>query len=117
MFIFYLLLEFFALSSTLIDAHFMRFFYLWWIYFFLLDDIELQFSSTNVRIHNKQFDTLPIVIHGNGPTKDFHNHLTNYISNGWTFTEGCMSCKEDTYLLTDVKVCVAFILYHFLLSI
>jgi len=68
------------------------------------DDVQLKFAGPQVRILNNKFNTQPVVIHGNGPSKDYLNHLANYISNGWNFQDGCTSCKEDTYLLNDKKI-------------
>lgn len=68
------------------------------------DHVELRFDGANAKVLNTKFNTLPIVIHGNGPSKDYLNHLANYISNSWSFEEGCTSCKENTYLLNDIKV-------------
>jgi hypothetical protein len=69
------------------------------------EDIEL-ISTTNgtgMRIRNKKFETEPIVIHGNGPTKDYLSHLGNYIAESYSFDDGCLSCKEDTFQLQEGK--------------
>ena len=71
---------------------------------FVLDDVQLRFSGSEVRILNNRFNTQPVVIHGNGPSKDYLNHLSNYISHGWNFADGCVSCKDNTYQLNDIKV-------------
>ncbi|XP_026547583.1 procollagen-lysine,2-oxoglutarate 5-dioxygenase 1-like, partial [Notechis scutatus] len=34
-----------------------------------LDQVALKFENSQVRVRNLAFDTLPVVIHGNGPTK------------------------------------------------
>lgn len=36
---------------------------------FFLDEVVLKFENSRVRIRNLLYDTLPVVIHGNGPTK------------------------------------------------
>ncbi|XP_047131925.2 procollagen-lysine,2-oxoglutarate 5-dioxygenase 1 isoform X1 [Hydra vulgaris] len=67
------------------------------------DDVELRFDGDN-HLWNKRFGTYPIVIHGNGPSKDYLSHLGNYLGDYWTYADGCKSCKENTFLLQDVEV-------------
>lgn len=71
---------------------------------FFLDDVELMFDVSNVRLKNKRFGTVPIVVHGNGPSKLYLNHLGNYLANSWTFDDGCLSCVEDTFALQGGQV-------------
>lgn len=33
------------------------------------DEVVLKFDQNRVRIRNVAYDTLPVVVHGNGPTK------------------------------------------------
>lgn len=37
--------------------------------FLLPDDVVLKFEDGRVRARNVLYDTLPVLIHGNGPTK------------------------------------------------
>ncbi|XP_044529255.1 multifunctional procollagen lysine hydroxylase and glycosyltransferase LH3 isoform X3 [Gracilinanus agilis] len=60
-----------------------------------LDEVVLKFDRNQVRIRNVAYDTLPVVIHGNGPTKLQLNYLGNYIPNGWTPEGGCGFCDRD----------------------
>uniref|UniRef100_A0A672ZI95 Procollagen-lysine,2-oxoglutarate 5-dioxygenase 1 n=1 Tax=Sphaeramia orbicularis TaxID=375764 RepID=A0A672ZI95_9TELE len=60
-----------------------------------LDEVVLKFEEGRVRARNVLYDTLPVVIHGNGPTKLQVNYLGNYIPNSWTFETGCTVCHED----------------------
>ncbi|XP_077171916.1 multifunctional procollagen lysine hydroxylase and glycosyltransferase LH3 [Paroedura picta] len=62
-----------------------------------IDEVVLKFEPTRVRARNVAYDTLPVVIHGNGPTKLQLNYLGNYIPNVWTYEGGCEVC--DTGLL------------------
>lgn len=39
---------------------------------FRLDEVVLKFEQARVRARNVAYDTLPVVIHGNGPTKVSH---------------------------------------------
>ncbi|KAK5863067.1 hypothetical protein PBY51_000125 [Eleginops maclovinus] len=59
-----------------------------------LDEVVLKFEDERVRARNVLYDTLPVVIHGNGPTKLQINYLGNYIPNIWTFETGCTACHE-----------------------
>uniref|UniRef100_A0A6J0SN88 Procollagen-lysine,2-oxoglutarate 5-dioxygenase 1 n=1 Tax=Pogona vitticeps TaxID=103695 RepID=A0A6J0SN88_9SAUR len=68
-----------------------------------LDDVVLKFETRRVRVRNLAFDTLPVVIHGNGPTKLQLNYLGNYVPQVWTFETGCTVCAEGLKSLADVK--------------
>uniref|UniRef100_A0A3B4Y137 Procollagen-lysine,2-oxoglutarate 5-dioxygenase 1 n=1 Tax=Seriola lalandi dorsalis TaxID=1841481 RepID=A0A3B4Y137_SERLL len=65
-----------------------------------LDEVVLKFEDGRVRARNVLYDTLPVIIHGNGPTKLQINYLGNYIPNTWTFESGCTVCQEDLRPLT-----------------
>uniref|UniRef100_A0A452RMZ9 procollagen-lysine 5-dioxygenase n=1 Tax=Ursus americanus TaxID=9643 RepID=A0A452RMZ9_URSAM len=60
-----------------------------------LDEVVLKFDRNRVRIRNVAYDTLPVVVHGNGPTKLQLNYLGNYVPNGWTPQGGCGFCGQD----------------------
>ncbi|KAE8293078.1 Procollagen-lysine,2-oxoglutarate 5-dioxygenase 1 [Larimichthys crocea] len=68
-----------------------------------LDEVVLKFEDGRVRARNLLYDTLPVMIHGNGPTKLQINYLGNYIPNTWTFETGCTVCHEDLRPLTALK--------------
>ncbi|KAM7411026.1 hypothetical protein PAMA_021146 [Pampus argenteus] len=68
-----------------------------------LDEVVLKFEDGRVRARNVLYDTLPVTIHGNGPTKLQINYLGNYIPNTWTFENGCTVCHEDLRPLTALK--------------
>uniref|UniRef100_A0A3Q3JRQ0 Procollagen-lysine,2-oxoglutarate 5-dioxygenase 1 n=1 Tax=Monopterus albus TaxID=43700 RepID=A0A3Q3JRQ0_MONAL len=68
-----------------------------------LDEVVLKFENGRVRARNVLYDTLPVIIHGNGPTKLQINYLGNYIPNTWTFETGCTVCHEDLRPLTALK--------------
>ncbi|XP_069845338.1 multifunctional procollagen lysine hydroxylase and glycosyltransferase LH3 isoform X2 [Dipodomys merriami] len=59
-----------------------------------LDEVVLKFDRNRVRIRNVAYDTLPVVVHGNGPTKLQLNYLGNYVPNGWTPQGGCGFCNQ-----------------------
>ncbi|XP_006016301.1 procollagen-lysine,2-oxoglutarate 5-dioxygenase 1, partial [Alligator sinensis] len=68
-----------------------------------LDEVVLKFENSRVRARNLLYDTLPVVIHGNGPTKLQLNYLGNYIPRIWTFETGCTVCDEDGRSLAGYK--------------
>ncbi|XP_019944944.2 procollagen-lysine,2-oxoglutarate 5-dioxygenase 1 isoform X1 [Paralichthys olivaceus] len=68
-----------------------------------LDEVVLKFEDGQVRARNVLYDTLPVIIHGNGQTKLQVNYLGNYIPNTWTFETGCTVCHEDLRPLTALK--------------
>uniref|UniRef100_F6R0G9 procollagen-lysine 5-dioxygenase n=2 Tax=Ornithorhynchus anatinus TaxID=9258 RepID=F6R0G9_ORNAN len=67
-----------------------------------LDEVVLKFEKNRVRVRNVAYDTLPVVIHGNGPTKLQLNYLGNYVPNAWTYEGGCGFCAQDRRNLTGV---------------
>ncbi|XP_069466009.1 procollagen-lysine,2-oxoglutarate 5-dioxygenase 1 [Ambystoma mexicanum] len=68
-----------------------------------VDDIVLKFENGKVRARNIVHDTLPVLIHGNGPTKLQLNYLGNYIPRVWTFETGCTVCDEGLRNLAGFK--------------
>lgn len=68
-----------------------------------LDEVVLKFEDGRVRARNVQYDTLPVILHGNGPTKLQMNYLGNYIPNSWTFESGCTICHENLRPLSALK--------------
>ncbi|XP_061128081.1 procollagen-lysine,2-oxoglutarate 5-dioxygenase 1 isoform X1 [Syngnathus typhle] len=68
-----------------------------------LDEVVLKFEDRRVRARNLLYDTLPVIIHGNGPTKLQLNYLGNYIPNAWTFEMGCTVCRDDLLPLENLK--------------
>ncbi|XP_072334278.1 procollagen-lysine,2-oxoglutarate 5-dioxygenase 1 isoform X3 [Scyliorhinus torazame] len=68
-----------------------------------LDEVVLKFEDNQVRARNMAFNTLPVIIHGNGPTKMQLNYLGNYIPKVWTFETGCTECEKDTISLEGKK--------------
>ncbi|XP_073172738.1 procollagen-lysine,2-oxoglutarate 5-dioxygenase 1 isoform X2 [Lepidochelys kempii] len=68
-----------------------------------LDEVVLKFENARVRARNAEYDTLPVLIHGNGPTKLQLNYLGNYIPRAWTFETGCTVCDEGLRSLTGFK--------------
>ena len=59
-------------------------------------DFELRFVESEAQLFNVFFDTRPLVIHGNGPSKRHLNHLGNYIPKAWNQVDQCTACWEDT---------------------
>ncbi|RVE60945.1 hypothetical protein OJAV_G00185930 [Oryzias javanicus] len=47
-----------------------------------IDEVVLKFERGRARVRNVAYDTLPVVIHGNGPTKLQLNYLGNYVPTG-----------------------------------
>ncbi|XP_060750983.1 multifunctional procollagen lysine hydroxylase and glycosyltransferase LH3 [Tachysurus vachellii] len=67
-----------------------------------IEEVVLKFEKSRVRARNVAYDTLPVVIHGNGPTKLQLNYLGNYVPNAWTYERGCGVCDDDLLYLSDV---------------
>ncbi|KAM4714261.1 multifunctional procollagen lysine hydroxylase and glycosyltransferase LH3 [Anableps anableps] len=67
-----------------------------------IDEVVLKFERAKVRVRNVAYDTLPVVIHGNGPTKLQLNYLGNYVPTAWTYEHGCGGCDQDLLPSTGV---------------
>lgn len=67
-------------------------------------DVELRFKESDSYIRNLAYDTTPIVIHGNGPSKIALNSLGNYLAKSWTLKKGCLSCNENKIKLGKMKI-------------
>ncbi|KPP69487.1 procollagen lysine 2-oxoglutarate 5-dioxygenase 1-like, partial [Scleropages formosus] len=78
-----------------------------------LDEVVLKFEDGRVRARNVMYDTLPVIVHGNGPTKLQINYLGNYIPQTWTFETGCTVCDEDQRLLSGLKQPTPFVSVFF----
>lgn len=66
--------------------------------------MALKFEDEDVRIQNTVYQTVPIVIHGNGLSKVILNSLGNYLAKSWTQSEGCLSCQEGRLELKNMLV-------------
>ncbi|XP_061095193.1 procollagen-lysine,2-oxoglutarate 5-dioxygenase 2 isoform X2 [Conger conger] len=68
-----------------------------------VDEVLLKFGTERVRVRNSAYDSLPIVVHGNGYTKMYLNFLGNYIPHAWNYENGCSVCDQDMVDLSQVK--------------
>ncbi|KAM7376795.1 hypothetical protein PAMA_013531 [Pampus argenteus] len=66
-----------------------------------VEEVVLKFERAKVRARNVAHDTLPVVIHGNGPTKLQLNYLGNYVPTAWTYENGCGICDDDLLFFND----------------
>ncbi|KAG9346407.1 hypothetical protein JZ751_006718 [Albula glossodonta] len=67
-----------------------------------IEEVVLKFEKARVRARNVAYDTLPVIIHGNGPTKLQLNYLGNYVPTAWTHETGCGICDDDLLDLSEV---------------
>ncbi|XP_008556514.1 procollagen-lysine,2-oxoglutarate 5-dioxygenase [Microplitis demolitor] len=66
-----------------------------------IENIELRFKEDEAYLQNTLYDTVPLVIHGNGPSKLVLNSLGNYLAKAWNPSEGCLNCWDNTIELSD----------------
>ncbi|XP_045395364.1 procollagen-lysine,2-oxoglutarate 5-dioxygenase 2 isoform X3 [Lemur catta] len=69
-----------------------------------VDEVVLKFENGKARAKNTFYETLPVAINGNGPTKILLNYFGNYVPNSWTQDNGCTLCESDTIDLSAVDV-------------
>ncbi|XP_072307017.1 procollagen-lysine,2-oxoglutarate 5-dioxygenase 2 isoform X2 [Eucyclogobius newberryi] len=68
-----------------------------------VDEVLLKFGTDRVRVRNTAYDSLPVVVHGNGNTKMYLNYLGNYVPNAWNYENGCGNCDEDIVDLSELR--------------
>ncbi|KAJ8667494.1 hypothetical protein QAD02_009157, partial [Eretmocerus hayati] len=69
-----------------------------------LSDIELRFKGNEAYIQNIEYNTVPLILHGNGHSKLVLNSLANYVGRAWNADEGCTSCWRDTLDLDSATI-------------
>uniref|UniRef100_A0A8D3ANE0 procollagen-lysine 5-dioxygenase n=1 Tax=Scophthalmus maximus TaxID=52904 RepID=A0A8D3ANE0_SCOMX len=69
-----------------------------------VDEVLLKFGTDRVRVRNTVYDSLPVVVHGNGNTKMYLNYLANYVPNTWNYEHGCSHCDDNILDLSQLKV-------------
>merc|ERR1719347_2381893 len=60
------------------------------------ENIELRFAGNEPFVQNLVYNSMPKVIHGNGPSKLFLSTLGNYLAHSWNSEDGCLECWEDS---------------------
>lgn len=73
------------------------------IFYSVTADVELRLEAEKSYIKNTAYATIPLVVHGNGPSKSVVNSLGNYIANSWNLQDGCQSCNDDRIDLSKKK--------------
>jgi hypothetical protein len=72
----------------------------------LTADVELMFGGQEAYLQNTVYNTVPLVVHGNGPSKLVLNTFGNYLAKSWNPEDGCLSCWDDSIFLEDRDVSV-----------
>jgi hypothetical protein len=72
----------------------------------LTADVELMFRGQEAYLQNTVYNTVPLVVHGNGPSKLVLNTLGNYLAKSWNPEDGCLSCWDDSIVLEEKDVSV-----------
>ncbi|XP_054893141.1 procollagen-lysine,2-oxoglutarate 5-dioxygenase 2 isoform X2 [Poeciliopsis prolifica] len=67
-----------------------------------VDEVLLKFGTDRVRVRNTAYNSLPVVVHGNGNTKMYLNYLGNYVPNAWNYEQGCSHCDDDLLDLSQL---------------
>ncbi|XP_028982251.1 procollagen-lysine,2-oxoglutarate 5-dioxygenase 1-like [Diachasma alloeum] len=56
--------------------------------------VELRFKRNEAYLQNIAYNTVPMIIHGNGQSKVILNALGNYLARAWSPEEGCLNCRD-----------------------
>ncbi|XP_006564743.1 procollagen-lysine,2-oxoglutarate 5-dioxygenase 3 isoform X1 [Apis mellifera] len=59
-------------------------------------DVKLKFENGKASLLNTVYNTEPLILHGNGYSKESLNSLGNYLARAWSPEEGCIMCWEGT---------------------
>lgn len=65
--------------------------------------MELRFKGEEAYLQNIIYNTVPLVLHGNGNSKLVLNSLGNYLARAWTPDEGCLACWDHAIELDKSK--------------
>lgn len=68
---------------------------------FAQTDVEIMEIENQARLKNERFNTLPCVIHGNGPSKISLNRIGNYVPKNWHSDYGCRQCDRNLLDLSE----------------
>ena len=75
------------------------------------ENIELKFAGEEPYVLNLVYNSRPLVIHGNGPSKLLLATLGNYLADSFTPETGCLECWDNTVKFDELvevpKVLVA----------
>jgi len=66
-------------------------------------ELEMRFVEGASVLINTQYNTYPLILHGNGPTKAILNSYGNYLPKNWNEESGCADCWDNMISLSDVK--------------
>uniref|UniRef100_A0A0C9QUP7 PLOD1 protein n=1 Tax=Fopius arisanus TaxID=64838 RepID=A0A0C9QUP7_9HYME len=61
-----------------------------------VDKVELRFNGNEAYLQNTAYDTVPMIVHGNGHSKVILNSLGNYLASAWSAEQGCLNCWDGT---------------------
>ena len=60
------------------------------------EEAEIEYDEEGqAQVFHKSYNTHPVVIHGNGPSKIYLNHLENYVAGGYNKRTGCQKCQIE----------------------
>jgi len=66
------------------------------------ENVELKFAENEPYLENMVYETRPLVIHGNGPSKLLLNSLGNYLAQAFDLENGCLECWENKLELKNL---------------
>lgn len=66
------------------------------------ENVELKFAENDPYLENMVYETRPLVIHGNGPSKLLLNSLGNYLAQAFDLENGCLECWENKLELKNL---------------
>jgi hypothetical protein len=81
-----------------------------------VDELAIPADGEDVYVKNVWTDSVPTVIHGNGPAKKVLSYLSNYIAHTWSPITGCLQSKENTNDITkndDVRTNIPCLIFQF----
>lgn len=64
-------------------------------------DLDLRFKGKEAYLQNTAYNTVPLIIHGNGGSKTVLNTLGSYLGHSWNPEDSCVSCWDNMVELDD----------------
>jgi len=59
------------------------------------ENVEIRFLGNEPYLENLVYETKPMIIHGNGPSKLLLNNYGNYLASAYDEENGCLECWEN----------------------
>jgi hypothetical protein len=67
------------------------------------EEVMVKYDGSLGYLYNTKTDSVPAVLHGNGPSKVELSRLSNYLGMAWSPSQGCQQCMDSSSPLMELK--------------